>query len=251
MSLITFPRWQAFASLLRADCTIQWRHKRALVMTFIGPMILLFLFKGLIAKGTLDAWAVFSLSMVIFWPAIGILGYSVSLARDRDRGVFQRLCVAPVPGWAIMASRALVQIGIIFATTICALVFGMFVDQLVANWLIVLLVLLVSIVGGAGYVAMGQLLAGIMKSSESVSAVGRLVYLPPILAGLLSQYGVLGQTVQRIVTWSPYGTSGTLFQAATHPEAWGGRSWIALGVTLVYVAVGMSLGVKLFRWNAA
>ena len=42
--------------------------------------------------------------------AIGLMGYSNSVARDRDKGIFQRLRVAPLPAWTIMMSRLFVQL---------------------------------------------------------------------------------------------------------------------------------------------
>jgi len=41
--------------------------------------------------------------------AIGLIGYSNMMARDRERGVFQRLRLTPATTWDIMFSRLMVQ----------------------------------------------------------------------------------------------------------------------------------------------
>ena len=38
-----------------------------------------------------------------------LLGYAITIARDREKGVFQRLRVTPAPTWTIMTSRLAMQ----------------------------------------------------------------------------------------------------------------------------------------------
>ena len=52
------------------------------------------------------------------------MGYTNAIARDRDKGVFQRLRVAPLPTWAIMGSRLSVQLLLILCSTIAVFVVG-------------------------------------------------------------------------------------------------------------------------------
>jgi ABC-2 type transport system permease protein len=54
--------------------------------------------------------------------SIAILGYTATVARDRELGVFQRLRVTPAPTWAIMVSRLAIQI------------LSMLVMAVVASW---------------------------------------------------------------------------------------------------------------------
>src|ERR1700741_416872 len=88
----------AFRSLLRADFSTQWRNRRAVMLTLIVPVVILISWKGLVDK--LGGAYVLSSCITIGLTAIGLMGYSNSIARDRDKGVFQRLRVAPVPTWS-------------------------------------------------------------------------------------------------------------------------------------------------------
>src|SRR4029077_20880513 len=54
--------------------------------------------------------------------SIAILGYSMTVARDREKGVFQRPRVPPAPTWTIMTSRLLVQVAAIVAMAVVVLV---------------------------------------------------------------------------------------------------------------------------------
>src|SRR5882757_9401849 len=92
-----------FKSLLRADFTTQWRNRRSSILTVIVPIVILISWKDIIDKIGPE----FALSSVITvgLMAIGLMGYSNSIARDRDKGVFQRLRVAPISSSTIMLSR--------------------------------------------------------------------------------------------------------------------------------------------------
>src|SRR5258708_22542514 len=61
--------------------------------------------------------------------SIAILGYAMTVARDREKGVFQRLRVTPAPTWTIMSSRLLVQVAAIVAMAVLVLVAADLVER--------------------------------------------------------------------------------------------------------------------------
>src|ERR671932_696330 len=105
----TIPKTStALSSLLRADFTTQWRNRRSVVLVLLVPVIILISWKGLVDK--MGGPFVLSICITIGLTAIGLMGYTNAIARDRDKGIFQRLRVGPIPSWTIMASRLIVQI---------------------------------------------------------------------------------------------------------------------------------------------
>ena len=54
------------------------------------------------------------------------------------------------------------------------------------------LVLVVSILGGAVFLSIGQALVGLVKSADSVNAAGRVLVIGLILLGTFGQSGTLG-----------------------------------------------------------
>src|SRR5712692_8611160 len=98
-------------ALLRADFTAQLRNGRALVLTFLLPLFLLYgLFAG--KRGVVLGDPLFRVAaaLTLGIASIAILGYTATVARDREQGVFQRLRVTPAPTWTIMVSRLAVQV---------------------------------------------------------------------------------------------------------------------------------------------
>ena len=177
------------------------------------------------------------------------MGYSNMIARDRDKGIFQRLRVAPAPKWTIMTSRLLVQLLMIVITTIVLFIVGYKFDGISISAMGYVFGLLVAIVGGAVYLSLGQVIVGLIKNPETVNVVTRLVYFAFIMIGLFGETGLLGDAMQQAVQWSPYGTVKHIVSAALVPSTWNNHSTIALLLTLGYTAVFTFFGVRWFKWN--
>jgi len=98
---------------------VQLRNNRALLLSFALPLVLLYaLFASFAAKRGValgDPHYRVASALSLGMASIAILGYSMTVARDREKGVFQRLRVTPAPTWTIMASRLLVQVAAILA----------------------------------------------------------------------------------------------------------------------------------------
>jgi len=237
----------AMAALLRADFTTQWRNRRSVILVLLVPVIILLSWKGALNK--LGPSFILSTCITIGLTAIGLMGYSNTLAKDRDRGIFQRLRVAPVPTAYIMISRLAVQMTMIILLT--TLVFYVGYNQLHISLPASAYVLgfLTAIAGGALYLGLGQIIAGLVKNAETVNSTTRLVYFVFIMVGMFGDLGMLGPQLKKVVHWSPYGTVKTIVSAALQAGAWNGETSMALLVTAGYAVVFSFLGIRWFRWN--
>lgn len=237
----------ALAALLRSDFTTQWRNRRSVILVLLVPIIILISWKGVMAK--MGAAFVLSTCITIGLTAIGLMGYSNALARDRDRGVFQRLRVAPIPNALIMISRLTVQMAMIIFLT--AVVFFVAYQNLHISLSTgaYLLGVIAAFIGGALYLGLGQMIAGLQKNAETVNATTRLVYFVFIMVGMFGEMGVLGEQFKKAVHWSPYGTVKTIVAAALQPTHWSMDTTYALMVTVGYSVVFAVLGIKWFKWN--
>lgn len=248
MSTTTLPStYTVYSHLLRADLTTQWRNRRASLLVVLVPTIILISWKGLVEK--FGGAFVLSNCITVGLTAIGLMGYSNTVARDRDKGIFQRLRVAPASNWTIMASRLTVQLIMIVITTLVLFLVGYKFDGITISATGYIGGLLIAIVGGAVYLSLGQVIVGLIKNPETVNVTTRLVYFAFIMIGMFGELGVLGKEVGEAVKWSPYGTVKHIVSAALTPSTWNEHSWMALLVTLGYTFVFAFLGIKWFRWN--
>src|SRR6185436_11555956 len=125
----TIPKTStALSSLLRADLVTQWRNRRSFILLLLVPIIILISWKGIIEK--FGGPFALSTCITIGLVAIGLMGYSNSVARDRDKGIFQRLRVAPLPAWCIIVSRLAVQLLMILLVTTAVFFAGYYFDKI-------------------------------------------------------------------------------------------------------------------------
>lgn len=237
----------ALTALLRADFTTQWRNRRAVILTLLVPTIILISWKGLVP--TFGGPFVLSSCITTGLMATGLMGYSNSIARDRDKGIFQRLRVAPTPSWTIMISRLTVQLAMIMLVTTLVFIVGYQVDNVSLLPAGYALGYMVALVGGAVYLSIGQLIVGTIKNPETVNSTTRLVYFAFIMIGMFGQFDILGKQVRRIAHWSPYGTVQTILAGSMNPSSWDADTSTALLLTIAYAAVFATLGIKKFKWS--
>jgi ABC-2 type transport system permease protein len=249
METVKIPSASAvLSSLLRADFTTQWRNRKSVLLLLLIPIVIVLSWKGMIAK-TGGAF-VLANSITIGLNAIGLMGYSNSVARDRDKGIFQRLRVAPLTAWSIMASRLLVQLAMILLVTTAVFIFGYYSDNILLTPAGYAVGLLMSVVGGAMYLGLGQAIVGLIKNPETVNAVSRLIYIVFIMVGMLAELGALGPVVGNASKWSPYGTVKHILSTGMQPATWNQHTTMAFLMTLGYALAFSAIGIKWFRWSS-
>lgn len=238
----------AFRHLLKADFTTQWRNRRAVVLLLLVPIIILISWKGLVSR--MGGAFVLANCITIGLNAIGLMGYSTAIARDRDKGVFQRLRVAPMHNGLIMLSRLAVQMFMIMALTLTVFIVGYTFDKIILPFPGYAVSFAMAFVGGALYLGLGQMIVGLIKKAETVNSTTRLVYFVFIMVGMFGELGVLGDKFKTSVQWSPYGTVKNIIASGMQPGSWDQTSTLALLATIAYAAVFAFLGIKWFKWSA-
>jgi ABC-2 type transport system permease protein len=235
-------------SLLRADYRTQWSNRRSVVLSVLVPAVILISWKDIVDK--IGGAFALSTCITVGLMSIGLMGYSNSIARDRDKGVFQRLRVAPVPSWTIMVSRLLVQLTMILIVTLAVFIVGYYFDHITISPGGYALAFLAALVGGAVYLSLGQVIVGLIKNPETIQSTTRLVYFAFIMIGMLGEFGILGKELQQDVHWSPYGVVKSLLSASLQPGQWKSETLTTLAITISYSLAFATLGIRWFKWNS-
>jgi len=247
------PLGLVLRSLMRADFLVLVRSGRTVVLNFATPLLILFITSVNHQKNRNLTFGGpgFVIGMAITYGLVSssLIGYSATVARDREVGVLQRLRVTPAPTWTIMGSRLIVQLIANTIMTIVALVAGSIVHQVVFTPLGYVLLFAVSLLGGAVFLSMGQALVGLVRSVTTVNAAGRILFIVLILLGLLGASGVLGDTMKNVSTWSPVGSLSQLFSAVLDLGSWSATDTGVLVACFAYVAVFGFIGIHWFRWD--
>jgi ABC-2 type transport system permease protein len=240
-----------FGALFRADFQVFLKHRRALVVSLLLPLFLLLSTNGVKATHKFGG-AVFVVGLAIAYglAATSIVGYALTMARDREKGVFQRLRVTPAPTWTIMTSRLVMQGVANLILSLLVVIIGCRMHNLSPTIGEYLLVLLVAELAGAVFLSIAQAMVGLVRSADTVQAIARVLLAILILLGTLGQSGALGNAWADIARWSPVGITMTLFAGVLNPHAWHSRDTISLVVAVGYIVVFAGIGIRWFQWEA-
>jgi ABC-2 type transport system permease protein len=247
IELATPSRLSTFRALFKADLRIQWRNRRASLMTLLVPIIILVSWTGIVAM--LGGPSVMSSCITIGLIAVGLMGYANSTARAREKGIFQRLRVTPAGTFEIMASRVAVQLLQMFLMAVVLFIAAYFIDHITLSVGGYVLGTLVSVLCGAVFLALGLALVGLVRNAETVNSISRFVYIALVVVGAIGELGVLGTLAKDIVLWSPYGSVKILLLAAMQPSMWDMTATYALIASLAYCIVFSFIGIRWFKWT--
>jgi ABC-2 type transport system permease protein len=238
------------SALLRADLIVLVKNRRSLVLSILLPYLILLTTDSKTGTKNLGG-PLFAVGLAITYgiASASVMGYSLAVARDREKGVFQRLRVTPAPTWAIMLSRFSVQLLANMLIAIVVVFFGARQHHLSLSVGQYGLVLCISVLCGAMFLGVGQALVALVKSSETVNATARFVYIGLIFLGLFGQSGTLGHTWGDIARWSPVGVAMTLFAGVLDVAAWRGPEFESLLAAVGYTVVLAAIGVRWFQWE--
>ena len=238
-------------SLLRADSIVMLNSKTSLVLSALLPIVILVATTFGKAQSRLGgSTLIIGLALTLGLLTSCLLGFTLALAHDRDIGVLQRLRVTPAPNWMIMTSRLIVQVVTNLIASVIVVIVGAIVHGLTLNVGQYLLVIAVAVLGAAVFLAIGQALVGLIRSTNAISAIGRLLMIVLLLLGVLGGTGILGDTMKTISDWSPVGALMTLFSDVLNQSAWSGQDTGSLLACVAYVAVFAFIGIRWFRWES-
>lgn len=242
----------ALRVLLRADVAAQMRSYRSLLLGLALPFLVL-LTTGVGKRTDALGGPAFrvGLALTVGLVSICTIGYSTAVARDRDRGVFQRLRVTPAPASAIMGSRWIIQVAFVLVMSIAVLIVTASVQHVTLSAGGFVLTVVVALVGSAVFLSIGQAIAGLIPSADTLNAAGRLIYVPLIGLSLFGNSTALGTGVEMVSRWSPGGCLETLLAAAMGASDWNGEAAAAVVASAAYAVVFAGIGVRYFRWTGS
>jgi len=247
IELATPSRLSTFRALFKADMRVQWRNRRASLMTILVPVIVLISWSGIVAQ--MGGPFAMSSCITIGLMAVGLMAYANSTARAREKGIFQRLRVTPAGTFEIMASRIVVQLIQMLLMAVVLFIAAYVIDHVALSVGGYVLGALFSVLSGAVFLALGLAVVGLVRNAETVNSISRFVYIALVIVGAIGELGVLGTLAEKIVLWSPYGSVKVLLLAAMQPSAWDMSATYALLASLAYCVVFAFIGIKWFKWT--
>lgn len=229
------------------------REPAAVFFTLAFPLMILLLFAsifgnepvpGMPGVRSVDLQAPGYTTFVI--GTVALIGIPVTLAEYRKQGILRRLRATPLHPSTILLSQVIVNLlmtilGILLLLVTARLVYDMRLPE--APFAIVL----AFVISSFSFFAVGFVLAGLLPSVRTASAVGQAIYFPMLfLSGAILPREMFPDTLHRVSDFLPLTYVVELVQ-----DLWIKGSWnlTALMVLAGLFIVSVAVSARTFRWE--
>ena len=241
----------ATAGLLRhflLTLRLNFRSTQALAYGYLMPVFFLLAFGSVFRADTPPLLGQMGQLLTITLLGGACLGLPTALVAERERGVWRRYRLLPVPTVSLVAGTLLARL-VIVATAVLLQIFVARVIYGTPLPLHPLTGLVAFLFVAYAFLGLGLLVAALANDVPAVQALGQCLFLPMILIGGVGiPLAALPAWAQQAAGFMPGRYAVDVLQRAfTGPEGWAGFSLLALVV--IGTAAGIA-GTRLFRWDA-
>ncbi len=241
-----------FWNIFKLMTVMAFRNRTVLFFSLLLPTLTLILF-GLIfghnavpiPGSAVVSYAVWLLPGIIITNIMssGLMGNTSAMITWRERGIFKRLAVTPMPLWEVMLARVFTQLIPLIAQGVIAIIVGTFVFNFHFEIQYVPLTLLFLLLGSLVFLSIGQVIASFTNRVELGSVICQGIYMVLIfLTGVMLPLQILPAGIAKFARFTPSYMVVDLLRGAML-QGNGGTAPIAnIGGLLIYLiaAVGVS-----------
>jgi ABC-2 type transport system permease protein len=226
------------------------RTKVALFFTFIFPLVFLFVYAVLIARGNPEVVAyVFGPVITLNIMGSGFWGLGMQSVMQRERGSLRRYRLAPIGARTILMSNLLanylLQLPTIGLLLFTARVF--FHMPMKIGWLTLLILVTVGTFAFAGF---GLTVASVANSMQEAQIYNNLVWITLLfLSGVTFPLPMLPRWIQRLAMFFPSTYLVSAFQGVMAQAESLLDHWPEMLVLVTSGVFGLLFAMKLFRWE--
>ena len=231
------------------------REPLALFFTVAFPVLLLLLFGFIWGNepgspfsppgfGYIDA-VVPALAAIVI-GTVALMSIPTATATDRKQKLLRRYQATPLRPLVYFVADVSVHfataaVGMVLLTIVAKLVFAL---RFGGNWLAVLGGFALS---ALAFVAVGYVIAGVVRSDRVALAVGMVIYFPMMfLSGAAMPLETMPENVRRVAGWLPLTHVVRLLQDLWFGTGWNWNSGLIL---LGMLVVGTAVSAAVFRWE--
>jgi len=238
----------ALRTHLGISLRLHFRNKLALLYGYLFPLIFLVAFWVLYRHEKIPLLRHMGELLTVAVLGGACFGLPTTLVGERERGVWRRYRLTPVPTWVVVTSTVLARYLITLSAGLlqlgAALAIGMTLpEHPFALWVAFTFV-------SFAFIGLGLVIATLADNVPAVQALGQCIFLPMlIIGGVAVQLASLPLWAQHVSAFFPGRYAVEALQAAVSGRGFEGSRFSLLALGLIGVA-GCLAGAKLFRWDA-
>ncbi len=227
---------------------LHFRNWLALLYGYLFPLVFLAVF-GVLYRGN-DVPILNHLGALLTISVLGgaCFGLPTTLVSERERGVWRRYRLTPVPTWSVVMSAMVARYFLLLSAGLlqlaAALALGMtHPEHPFALWVAFTLTTF-------ALMGLGLVIAALADNVPAVQAFGQCIFLPMlVIGGVAVSLASLPTWAQHVAAFFPGRYAVEALQESVTGRGLSGMRFSLLALALTG-AGGMLAGVKLFRWDA-
>lgn len=243
-------RWPGLRRHFRLTLRLNLRSRQALVYGYLVPVFFLLAFGSVFRSDS--PLLLHQMGQLLTISILGgaCFGLPTGLVAERERGVWRRYRLLPVPiGWLVTSTLAarvvMVALAAVMQIVLARLIYGTPLPMHPAQTGLAFLIVTLSFLG------LGLVVAALANDVPAVQAMGQCLFLPMIMIGGVGvPLVVLPGWAQRLAGFMPGRYAVDVMQRGfSNPQGLRGAGFSLLALAVIGAAAGC-VGIKLFRWDA-
>ena len=241
----------AYLSIIRINIRLAFRQRIVIFFNYVMPLAFFLIFAQIAHAGQGGGGIVQIVAMVTVIGTLGagLMGAGIRAAMEREMNILRRYKVAPISPLPLLVGSTVTNIVAYVPYVVLMLILAKVRYRMpMPEHLVGLLVFVV--LGVLGLSAIGLMVASVVNTMQESQVIVQILYMAMMfLSGATLPTAMfpnwLLTAVQFIpATWLMTGLQGIMLRNETLAA-----NWQAVGAMLLTAAVGLFLGVKLFRWE--
>lgn len=238
----------AFTEHVRISLRLHFRNKMALLYGYLFPLIFLAAFWVLYRYDKVPLLRHMGELLTVSVLGGACFGLPSTLVSERERGVWRRYRLAPVPTWSVVLSTIVARYVILLSAGLLQLGVALAVGMTMPAYPVDLFVAFTAV--SFAFIGLGLVIAMMADSVPAVQALGQCIFLPMlIIGGVAVQLASLPVWAQHVSAFFPGRYAVEALQATVTGGGLGAARFSLLALVLTGAA-GCVAGAKLFRWDA-
>lgn len=239
---------RVFLSQVRLGLVLAIRNRMALIYGFIFPLVFLGAYAALYRHDEVPIALHLGELLTVTILGGACFGLPTTLVSERERGVWRRYRLAPVPLWVLIAATLKTRMILILAAAVLqigvALLMGM---PFPAHPLGLLAAFVLT---AFAFMGLGLIIAAMADNVPAVQALGQCIFLPMlIIGGVAVRLSSLPDWALHLSTFFPGRYAVAALQSNVAGQGLGPVVFDLAALALIGAAA-MIAGLRLFRWDA-
>lgn len=238
----------ALSQHLGVSIRLHLRNRMALIYGYIFPLIFLVAFWVLYRHEKVPLLRHMGELLTVSVLGGACFGLPTTMVSERERGVWRRYRLTPMPVWAVVTSTALARYLIVVSAGLLqlgvALAVGMTAPAHPLGLFVTFTVVAFALIG------LGLVIAMLADNVPAVQALGQCIFLPMlVIGGVAVQLDSLPLWAQHVSAFFPGRYAVDALQKCVTGDGLPATRFDLLALVVIGVA-GCVAGAKLFRWDA-